>query len=139
MDFVLRPSPAGAQGALTSTGKSAEKEDLKILRDPFLDPAWLKKQKEEEEKRKKAEERKRRGGVSKKRALKLKGIIQVGERFVAIVDGKTLRPGDTIRGCRILTVNRSGIRVLHKGTVRNIFWKPRRSPQVLIPFKESVQ
>ncbi len=125
MNVAVGTSKAGAQGEVTEEDMAERWKHLTIRRDPFLAPDWLKKQREEEERRK-AEERRRREEERKRQALKLKGILRVGERFVAFVDGKTLREGDVIRNRKILEVNSSGIKVLYRGKVRDILWKPKR-------------
>lgn len=122
MGLPLRPTEAGAQEEVTREDTRKKPEDLTILRDPFLDPEWLRK-KREEEAGERAAERRKREAERKKQALKLKGIVQVGQRFVAIIDGKALRAGEVIRGRKILEVSRSGIKVLYKRRVRNIFWE----------------
>jgi hypothetical protein len=137
LDLPLRLTKARAQDEITREDESERWKDLTVLRDPFLDPEWLREHKEEEEKRKaqekkrRAEEKKRREAKRKKHALKLKGIVQVGQGFVAIVDGKTLRAGEVIRGRKILEVSRSGIKVLYRGKVRTVFLKPKRQSRRL--------
>jgi hypothetical protein len=131
VDFRLMPVEAGAQAEMIEEDMTERWKDLIVLRDPFLDPEWLRKQQEEEEKRKaqekkrRAEEKERREVERKKHALKLKGIVQVGQGFVAIVDGKTLRAGEVIRGRKVLEVNRSGIKVLYREKVSKILWDPQ--------------
>jgi PAS domain-containing protein len=126
MDLPLNVSEAWAQEEITQ-GNVAEKDrEIVITRDPFLDPEWLEKKRKEEERRRQEEER-RREEERKRQALKLEGIVQVGDRFVAVVDGKTLREGDVIRGRKILQVNRAGIRILYMGKVKNIPWKPKNN------------
>jgi len=124
VDIRLRPMEAGAKGEIARQNGGEKLGDVIILRDPFLDPEWLKKKRAEEEKRK-AEKKRRREAETKKRALKLKGIVQVGQNFVAIVNDKTLREGEVIRGRKVLEVNRWGIKVLYRGKVRKIFWEPK--------------
>jgi Tfp pilus assembly protein PilP len=129
MNVAVGNSKAGAQGEITEEDMPERWKHLTIRRDPFLDPEWLKKKQEQEQKRKeeeerrKAEERRRREEERKKQALKLRGIVQIGNQFVAIIDGKTLRAGDVIRGHKVLEVSRSGIKVLYRGRLRNIFWE----------------
>jgi Tfp pilus assembly protein PilP len=129
MNIAVGTSKAGAQGEITEEDRTERWKHLTIRRDPFLDPEWLKKKQEQEQKRKeeearrKAEERRRKEEERKKQALKLKGILRVEERFVAFVDGKTLRAGDVIRGRKILEVSRSGIKVIYRGRLINIFWE----------------
>jgi Tfp pilus assembly protein PilP len=131
MNVAVGTSKAGAQGEITEEDMTERWKHLTIRRDPFLDPEWLKKKQEEEQKRKeeeerrKAEERRRREKERKKQALKLKGILQVGKNFIAIIDGKTVRAGDVIRGRKILEVSRSGIKILHGRKVRTILWEPK--------------
>ena len=130
VDLPLIPSEAGAQTEVIEEDMTERWKDLKVLRDPFLDPEWLKKKRIEEERKRTQEKRSREAG-RRKRALKLKGIIQVDQRFVAIVDGKTLRPGDVIRGRKVLEVNRAGIRVLYKGKVKHIFLETQKQSRRL--------
>lgn len=125
MNLTLKASEVCAEEEITQGNMVEKDREIVITRDPFLDSEWLKKQREEED-RKRAEEMRRREEEKKRQALKLHGIVQVGESFVAIVDGKTLRPGDVIRGRKILEVNRSGIKVFYKGMVRMIVLKPKR-------------
>ena len=124
MNGALGASNAGATEEITVDAMAERWREITIHRDPFLDPSWLKKKQEEEERRK-AEETRRREEERKRKALKLKGIVQVGDHFVAIIDGKTLRAGDVIRGRKILEVNRSGIKVFHEGKVRTILWESK--------------
>jgi len=132
MNVAVGTSKAGAQGEVTEEDMTERWQHLTIRRDPFLDPEWLKKKQEQEQKRKEEEERRKAEEKRiieeerKKQALKLKGILRVGERFVAFVDGKTLREGDVIRNRKILEVSGSGIKVLYRGKVRDILWKPKR-------------
>ncbi|MFQ6078791.1 MAG: hypothetical protein ACE5NJ_06620 [Thermodesulfobacteriota bacterium] len=124
-NVAVGASKAGTPEQITGNEMADRWKEITVHRDPFLGPEWLKKQKEEEE-RKKAEETRRREEEKKRQALKLRGIVQVGNQFVAIIDGKTLREGDVIRGRKILEVNRSGIKVLCSGKVRKIPWRPKR-------------
>ena len=124
MNIVAGASQAGAAEEITMDAMAERWRKITIRRDPFLDPSWLKKQREEEQKRK-AEEERRKAAERKRQALKLKGIVQVGNQFVAIIDGKTLRAGDIIRGRKILEVSLSGIKVFHKGKVRTILWQSK--------------
>ena len=124
MNGALGASNAGVTEEIPGDAMTQRWREITIHRDPFLDPSWLKKQQEEEEKRK-AEQTRRREEERKRQALKLKGIVQVGNHCVAIVDGKTLRAGDVIRGRKILEVSLSGIKVFHKGKVRTILWESK--------------
>lgn len=124
INVAVGASKAGAREQITGNEVAERWKEIAIHRDPFLDPGWLKKKQEEEERRR-AEEKKRRHQERKRHALKLRGIVQVGENFVAIVDGKTLREGDVIRGRKIVEVSRSGIKVFHQGRVRTILWESK--------------
>src|ERR1044072_6798680 len=59
-------------------------------------------------------------------AVRVEAILQSGERRVAIVNGKVVRPGDRVGSIQILEVNTDGVRYSRDGetSVARLTTKP---------------